>query len=545
VQAGAANPQQNSGGGGSGGSSGGGGSAAAAKAKAAADYDDFDNDDEYDIVDETAANSSPSGEGGDEAGQQQQQQHIIGPTGDFVTAPEVSSIFTETLGIWLYTQHQLLAKSPLKKKQKESSSPASNETSKPEESSSKPKQSSTAWQWLECGPGAGTLTVDMISFAQQLPDFGSSLEQVHLVEASPVLRRVQKERLQSIETSAEITFRFDGDDDVVVKDDEKQSDTDSKDDATATADKKENKNTIAVCWHDSLAAFQAWQVDHDVSLPIFTVWQEFLDALPVYAFEKTAKDGWRERMVDVVVRPEFMDEEDLKKEQEALTKNPALANVKKPRFRLVLAPEVTPALKTLLQVDEQGNLPNKELDSAPVGSVIEVNPEAILVAQDLAKLLEKQGGAGLIIDYGQDGSTDSIRAFRKHQQVHFLSRPGQVDVTADVDFAAIRHAINALGGQSQGSGDSGGGSSSSVPEVQAFGPTTQGQFLMAMGIQERVIQLIESDHTTEEEAENLFEALKRLVGPEEMGSRYKVLAIARKKEGIFEPPGFDYLNRPK
>jgi NADH dehydrogenase [ubiquinone] 1 alpha subcomplex assembly factor 7 len=66
-------------------------------------------------------------------------------------------------------------------------------------------------------------------------------------------------------------------------------------------------------------------------------------------------------------------------------------------------------------VDAQGNLPNKGLDSAPVGSVIEVNPEAILVAQDLAKLLEQQGGAGLIIDYGQDGSMDSIRAFRKHQ----------------------------------------------------------------------------------------------------------------------------------
>jgi NADH dehydrogenase [ubiquinone] 1 alpha subcomplex assembly factor 7 len=192
---------------------------------------------------------------------------------------------------------------------------------------------------------------------------------------------------------------------------------------------------------------------------------------------------------------------------------------------------------------------------APVGSVIEVNSEAILLAQDLARLLQKQGGAGLIIDYGQDGSTDSIRAFRKHQQVHFLSRPGQVDVTADVDFAAIRHAVNALGPHEQHEPSSStppppqgvgfGGGVGEQAQVQAFGPTTQGQFLMAMGIQERVIQLIESDHTTEEEAENLFEVLKRLVGPEEMGTPYKVLAIARKKEGIFDPPGFDYLNRQK
>jgi SAM-dependent MidA family methyltransferase len=43
----------------------------------------------------------------------------------------------------------------------------------------------------------------------------------------------------------------------------------------------------------------------------------------------------------------------------------------------------------------------------------------------------------------------------------------------------------------------------------------------------RVIQFIDSPHTTEEEAENSFEALERLVGPEEMGARCKVLAIAR------------------
>jgi len=430
---------------------------------AAADRDNFEDDD----YDQNELSSS--------------DQNIIGPTGDFVTAPEVSSIFTETLGIWLYTQHQLLPFGG--------------------------GAGAKAWQWLECGPGAGTLSTDLIRFAQQLPDFGSTLQNVHLVEASPVLRSVQRTKLETLGPDIQFVFG-----------DEPTIETEETSEKVAIT----NDKAIHVHWHDSLAMFQAWQLENECSLPIFTIWQEFLDALPVYSFEKTT-EGWRERLVDVVVRAELMDEDELKREEEA-AKQTTLKDVKKPRFRLVLAPGVTPPLKTLLHADEQGNLPNEKMNAAPIGSVIEVNPEGILLAQDLAQLLEKQGGAGLIIDYGQEGSTDSIRAFRKHQQVHFLSRAGQVDVTADVDFAAIRHGINAL----------------KLPGVQAFGPTTQGQFLVSMGIQERVIQLIESNHTTEEEADNLYESLMRLAGPEEMGERYKVLAITRKKEGIFEPPGFDY-----
>jgi SAM-dependent MidA family methyltransferase len=72
----------------------------------------------------------------------------------------------------------------------------------------------------------------------------------------------------------------------------------------------------------------------------------------------------------------------------------------------------------------------------------------------------------------------------------------------------------------------------------AFGPTTQGQFLASMGAVERTIKLIEDDSTTDEQADDLCTALERLVSEEEMGQRFKVLAIAHKKEGIFSPPGF-------
>ena len=166
-------------------------------------------------------------------------------------------------------------------------------------------------------------------------------------------------------------------------------------------------------------------------------------------------------------------------------------------------------------------MPNED-PPAPIGTVMEVNPEGILLAQELARIVGKQGGGALIIDYGQEGSHDSIRAFARHEQVHFLSRPGEVDVTADVDFAALRHGVNGL----------------ELDGVQAFGPVRQGDFLMAMGAQDRAIHLIESDNTSGDDAENIYQALVRLCDPAEMGERFKVLAIAKKKDGIFQPPGF-------
>ena len=72
----------------------------------------------------------------------------------------------------------------------------------------------------------------------------------------------------------------------------------------------------------------------------------------------------------------------------------------------------------------------------------------------------------------------------------------------------------------------------------AFGPVTQGEFLMKMGAVDRVVALIEKDSTTDKQAEDLCNALERLTQPEHMGERYKVLAIARKRDGIFAPPAF-------
>lgn len=54
--------------------------------------------------------------------------------------------------------------------------------------------------------------------------------------------------------------------------------------------------------------------------------------------------------------------------------------------------------------------------------------------------------AALIIDYGYDHSPgNSLRGIKDHKFVHPLTEPGDVDLSVDVDFSAIRQAASVEG----------------------------------------------------------------------------------------------------
>lgn len=423
--------------------------------------------------------------------------HIIGRKGDFVTAPEVSQVFGECLCVWFVTQWQTL-------------------------------NSPSKIQLVEVGPGKGTLMADFCRSALKLfPDFGAAIQKIHLVEASPVMRTEQQRRLEELNSE---TVKFVFQEYTPEVDSIFQDKKEIKENENVQAEKEipEDVHVIHVQWHDSFTSVlrQSNAPDTD-PIPSMVLCQELIDALPVHVFEKTDK-GWRERMVDVAKTEKEQKEEEGDTTEVSAESEKKEDGSKQPRLRFVLSEDTTPALRTLLNVDDSGNMQD---DTAQVGDICEVCPEGILLSQDVAELLTRNGGAALIVDYGQEGSTDSIRAFSRHNQVNVLSRPGQVDVTADVDFAALRHAVNVKRGDDK----------ETEPEPDrphAFGPVSQGKFLSSMGATERVIHLIEDDHTTDEQAEEIYHALERLVLPEHMGERYKVLAIARKKDGIFAPPGF-------
>ena len=87
----------------------------------------------------------------------------LGASGDFTTAPEISQMFGELVGLWAAdVWHGLGRPDPVR--------------------------------LIELGPGRGTLMADALRAARALPPFRSAID-VHFVETSPVLRAVQERLL--------------------------------------------------------------------------------------------------------------------------------------------------------------------------------------------------------------------------------------------------------------------------------------------------------------------------------------------------------------
>ena len=311
----------------------------------------------------------------------------FGATGDFVTAPDISQIFGELIGLWC-VQNWLDQEKPARA------------------------------QLVELGPGRGTLMADALRAAKLAPEFLERIEVV-MVEASPVLRAQQEERLK--DCGARIT------------------------------------------WKDRF---------EESDRPLFLIANEFFDALPVRQFVQTER-GWCERMVVV--------------DKDALA--------------FALSPVAS-------AVAVEGD--------APQGGVYETSPATLALAEEIGHRIARQGGAALIIDYGYDapGFGETLQAVGGHQFKELLEAPGEIDLSAHVDFTSLAAAARRGG-------------------AQTFGPVGQGAFLQMLGIKPRAESLIRANKN---EAPEIARAVDRLVNPEQMGTLFKALAIVPPR--VPTPPGF-------
>lgn len=87
----------------------------------------------------------------------------FGIRGDFVTAPEISQIFGEMIGIWVAATWRQMGGGPV--------------------------------SLVELGPGRGTLMADLLRATKSTPDFHDSVT-IHMVETSPTLANAQYMRLR-------------------------------------------------------------------------------------------------------------------------------------------------------------------------------------------------------------------------------------------------------------------------------------------------------------------------------------------------------------
>lgn len=323
---------------------------------------------------------------------------------------------------------------------------------------------------VELGPGRGTLMADLLRGVSKFSEYADAIA-VHLVECSPALRRLQQQALG-----------------VILEGDMKDLN------GTGNPPKEESLNTpkkMASCFFKSKFS---WHIDLEQvprGVPTIILAHEFYDALPIHQFQKTPC-GWREKLIDVAEGVEQ-------------------------GLRFVLSPEPTPASKMYLAKRFKWAMLEEKVELDQV----EVCPQALKITQEIGKRVGKDGGGALVIDYGEDKLiSDSLQAIQKHKFVPVLQDPGKADLSAYVDFAALRHVIKEI-----------------AVGASAFGPISQSQFLGMLGINFRLEALLQN--ATEKQAEALKTGYWRLVGegtapwwegeeklaPIGLGSRYKVLSI--------------------
>ncbi|MBV9552415.1 MAG: SAM-dependent methyltransferase [Alphaproteobacteria bacterium] len=310
----------------------------------------------------------------------------LGAAGDFVTAPEISQVFGELIGLWCADLWRRIGT---------------------------PDPVIVA----ELGPGCGTLMADFLRAAAAVPGFRDAIR-LHLVEASPVLRAEQQRRLAA----------------------------------------------AAPLW----APLWADRADELPDGPLLLVANEFLDALPIRQLVR-GRSEWAERTVGIDVAE---------------------------RLAFVAGPE-SPVLSGLVPPARR---------NAPPGTVVELCSAAATLAATLARRFARQKGAALFVDYGyaEEPAGATLAAIGGHRAAAILASPGEVDLSAHVDFAAFAAQARAHG-------------------ATTYGPVAQCDFLRALGAEARLAALLR--RAAPDQRRGLESGLHRLIDPAQMGTLFKVLAV--------------------
>jgi len=151
----------------------------------------------------------------------------------------------------------------------------------------------------------------------------------------------------------------------------------------------------------------------------------------------------------------------------------------------------------------------------PEGSIVETAEAAASVAGVIGARLSRHPGAALVIDYGHPVSAvgETLQAVRAHRFAPVLADPGETDLSAHVDFAALARAL---------------------APAEIWGPVTQGAFLAANGAALREAALCRGRSPAA--AASIRRDIRRLLDPAAMGRLFKVLAAT--SPGLTRPAGF-------
>ena len=314
----------------------------------------------------------------------------IGADGDFITAPEISQLFGETIGFWAINKWQQLGC---------------------------PKK----FALVEFGPGLGILMRDLMRVAKLVPEFTKAVK-IFLYEINKNFIKQQKTNLSF--TSSRVT------------------------------------------WINNINELPP--------IPCIIISNEFFDALPIKQYIKIRKK-WYESVI-------ICDPIDNRLKFDKIELNKALS--------------------------QQLNIDHK---NAQDGALIEESAETLEITRNIAIHLTKFRGVCLVIDYGyniesskrsRNQYSSTLQAIKHHQYHPIFESLGESDLSAHVDFNALKNAALQKG----------------IKNVSIF---SQRDFLVNWGI--IIGQQLLKSKSLPKEAVILDAQLHRLIAKEQMGEIFKAM----------------------
>jgi len=316
------------------------------------------------------------------------KKNSFGKEGDFITAPNVSRLFSEMIAIWLISFWKSLG-SPEK------------------------------FNLIELGAGNGEMMKILIESFQNFPKFLKSCK-FNIHEKSPSLTKIQKKKL----------FK------------------------------------TKINWVTKIKNLE--------EVPSIFIANEFFDSLEIKQFTKKGNE-WFEKYVN-------------------------LRNEKKAFF-----------------FDKKSNMKNYEkkinFEISKNQNFIEYSELGINYLREISKIIKKNSGGMLVIDYGyfENKMKNTLQAVTKHKYTNVLENIGNSDITHNINFKLFQKIVNQLGG------------------LKNF-LTTQKEFLVRMGINERA-EILSKDKGFLQKAD-IYYRLKRLIDDKQMGKLFKVMLIKNKKNNF-------------
>ena len=312
------------------------------------------------------------------------KENPFGEKGDFITAPNISRLFSETIAIWIVSFWQSLG-SPKK------------------------------FNLIELGAGNGEMMKVIIESFQNFPNFFKSCNLI-----------IHEKSLSLIKTQ------------------------------------KKNLYKKKITWISKINEIN----DH----PSIFIANEFFDAMPIKQFIKR-KNLWFEKFVN-------------------------LKDKKKPFFfeKKINIQKIEKKIKFRISKNQ---------------NFIEYSMEGFHYLKDISKIIKKNKGGLLLIDYGFSDwkMKNTLQAVSNHKFANILDDIGTVDITHNINFNLFKKFINKFSGLKSNL-------------------TNQKNFLIKMGIKQRA-EIISKKHNFLKKAD-IYYRLKRLIDEKQMGNLFKVMLIKNK-----------------